>query len=126
MHKGRGATLPSEPTMSAAQSFVVSVVIPVYNAERYVARALASALAQPEVGEVILVEDDSPDRALEVCRSLANEHAGKVRLLRHPDGRNHGAGPSRNLGIRAARHPFMTALDADDHYLPGRFRRDAE
>lgn len=112
--------------VSVPASFRVSVVIPVYNAEKYVARAAESALAQPETEEVLLVEDDSPDQALAVCRRLESEHPGQVRLFRHPDGRNHGAGPSRNLGIRKATQPFIAFLDADDYYLPGRFARDAE
>lgn len=113
-------------TMKAKQTFQVSVIIPVYNAEKFVARAVESALAQPETAEVILVEDASPDQALKVCRYLEKQYAGKVRLFRHPDGTNHGAGPSRNLGISKARFPFIAFLDADDYYLPGRFKKDAE
>ena len=114
------------PIMAWPNQFQVSVVIPVFNAERFVARAVESALAQPEVEEIILVEDNSPDQALTVCRQLMAQHPDKVRLFRHPDGRNHGAGPSRNLGIRNAKCPFIAFLDADDTYLPGRFVRDAE
>ena len=106
--------------------FTTSVIIPVYNAERYLERAVSSALAQPQTGEVILIEDCSPDGSLALCEKLASSHPGKVRLLRHPDGRNHGAGPTRNLGIRAAKHPFIAFLDADDYYLPGRFERDVQ
>ncbi len=112
--------------MVSSAPFRVSVVVPVYNAEKYVARAVASALDQPEVEEVLLVEDDSPDQALAVCRRLESENPERVRVFRHPDGKNHGAGPSRNLGIRHARCPFIAFLDADDYYLPGRFARDAE
>lgn len=99
----------------------VSVVIPVYNAARYVAEAVRSALAQPETREVVLVEDASPDDSLAVCRRLAAENA-KVRLLRHPDLGNHGAGASRNLGIRESRFEYIAFLDADDFMLPDRFR----
>jgi len=98
----------------------VSVIVPVYNAEPYVRQAVESALNEPETGEVILVEDGSPDNALPVCQALEQEYAA-VRLLRHPDGQNHGAGASRNLGIRAARCDCIAFLDADDFYLPGRF-----
>jgi len=99
----------------------VSVIVPVYNAAPYVREAVESALAQPETGEVILVEDGSPDNSLEVCRGLAQEFA-RVRLLQHKDGKNRGAGASRNLAIRSARHDYVAFLDADDFFLPGRFR----
>lgn len=98
----------------------ISVVIPVYNAEKYVTQAVESALSQPETGEVILVEDNSPDNALQVCQELTNRYS-KVRLLRHPNGENCGAGASRNLGIKNARFDYIAFLDADDFYLPGRF-----
>lgn len=99
----------------------VSVITPVYNAERYVRQAVESALAQPETGEVILIEDGSRDNSLQVCRDCARED-DRVLLLRHPDGRNHGAGASRNLGLRSATCDYVAFLDADDFFLPGRFR----
>lgn len=105
--------------------FMASVVMPVFNAERYVRRAVESAVELEEVGEVILVDDAGPDNSLEVCRGLEEEFA-KARLLRHPDHGNHGAGASRNLGIEHARHEFVAFLDADDYYLPNRFKQDRE
>jgi len=99
---------------------LISVVIPVYNAERFVRQACESALDQPEVGEVILVEDGSPDDSLAVCKTLSGENE-RVRLLWHPNGANRGAGCSRNLGIKAARYAWIAFLDADDVYLKGRF-----
>lgn len=98
----------------------VSVVIPVYNAERFLEGAVASALALPEVLEVILVEDGSPDNALRVCERLAAQHQ-RVSLYRHPDHGNHGAGASRNLGIGKARGTYVAFLDADDLFVPDRF-----
>jgi glycosyltransferase involved in cell wall biosynthesis len=103
----------------------VSVVIPVYNAERYVESAVESALQQKETAEVILVEDNSPDSALAVCQRLAARDS-RVSLVRHSDGKNHGAGESRNLGIRSARYELVAFLDADDYYLENRFARSAE
>jgi glycosyltransferase involved in cell wall biosynthesis len=100
----------------------ISVVIPVYNAERYVESAVESALQQKETAEVILVEDHSPDNALMICERLA-ESIPRVQLLRHSDGKNHGAGESRNLGIRAARSDYIAFLDADDYYLENCFSK---
>ena len=47
----------------------ISVIIPVYNAEKFVTNAVESALQFDEVFEVILVEDQSPDKALDVCKT---------------------------------------------------------
>lgn len=102
--------------------FKVSVIIPVYNAAVYVTHAVESALMQPETAEVLLIEDGSPDNALEVCEELVSKFE-KVRLLRHPNGENRGAGASRNLGMIAAQEEYIAFLDADDYYLPGRFRQ---
>jgi len=107
------------------KKFKVSVVIPVYNARDYVTDAVESAVVQPETGEVILVEDNSPDNGIEVCRSLA-ERLEKVQLLQHPDGKNHGAAASRNLGIINAGCPYIAFLDADDYYLQNRFSKTTE
>ena len=102
-------------------NFKVSVVIPVYNAEEFVGRAVRSALQQPETHEVILVEDKSPDNCYRICSQLCEEHA-RVQLYTHPDHQNLGAGASRNLGIRQAKAPFIAFLDADDFYCPERFK----
>ncbi|OCA71572.1 glycosyltransferase family 2 protein [Chryseobacterium arthrosphaerae] len=103
----------------------ISVIIPVYNAEKYVSQAVASALQFDEVYEVVLVEDQSPDNALEVCRELAQKHS-RVKLYQHPDQGNHGAGASRNLGIEKSEGDFISFLDADDYYLPNRFDAEKE
>lgn len=62
----------------------ISVITPVYNAEKYVTQAVESALQFDEVHEVILVEDQSPDNALEVCKKLAEQY-DRVKLYQHPD-----------------------------------------
>ena len=103
----------------------ISVVIPVYNAEKYVESAVESALQQKECGDVVLVEDQSPDNALEVCKALARRY-DRVKLYQHEDGKNHGAGISRNLGIKKARYDYIAFLDADDFYLPNRFAKAVE
>jgi glycosyltransferase involved in cell wall biosynthesis len=105
--------------------FRVSVIIPVYNAEAFLEQAVKSALEQKEVAEVVLVEDGSPDNSLDVCLKLL-AFDGRVKLIQHPDNKNHGAGATRNLGIKHATMPFIAFLDADDYYLPGRFEKDKE
>lgn len=105
--------------------FKVSVIIPVYNAKEFLRNSVESAQKLVEVGEIILVEDGSPDNALELCGKLENEFS-KVRCLCHPEGKNLGAGASRNLGILNAKFSFISFLDADDWYLPNRFKTEKE
>jgi glycosyltransferase involved in cell wall biosynthesis len=107
--------------LSADSKRCVSVVIPVYEAAGYVETAVRSAVEQPEVLEVLLIDDGSQDGSLSASRELASRYTGVVRLLQHEGGRNLGPAASRNLGIRCARGPYVAFLDADDWYLPGRF-----
>lgn len=101
----------------------ISVVIPAYNAEKYIEKAVASALKFSEVKEVIIVEDASTDDTLKKCRKLAERHE-RIRLFQHEDLKNHGDSVTRNLGIDKASGDFIAFLDADDYYLDNRF--DAE
>ena len=103
--------------------FKVSVVTPVYNAQKFLRKAVESAVNLVEVGEIILIEDQSPDNALALAVSLEQEF-DKVKLFQHPDKGNHGAGASRNLGIQKAACEYIAFLDADDYYLPNRFVKD--
>jgi glycosyltransferase involved in cell wall biosynthesis len=103
----------------------ISVVIPVFKAEKFIGKAVESALNQSETYEILLIEDASPDNSLLICQALEKKH-DKVKLLRHPDSNNHGAGASRNLGIRTASCDYLAFLDADDFYLPGRFIKAKE
>jgi cellulose synthase/poly-beta-1,6-N-acetylglucosamine synthase-like glycosyltransferase len=94
----------------------VTVVIPAYNAQSTLARALESVLAQTRPAEEIIVVDDasSDDTAL-----LANSYANRdVRLVRLHERR--GAAAARNMGIRASKGSWVAFLDADDEWLPGK------
>ncbi len=107
------------------KEFKVSVIIPVYNAEQFVEKAIRSAHELEEVAEIIVVEDKSPDNCLEICRNLQDQ-LPKVKLFQHPDQQNHGGSASRNLGIKMATQPYIAFLDADDYYLSNRFLTDKE
>src|SRR5687768_1176577 len=106
-------------------TFKVSVIIPVYNAEKYLRGAVESAVNLEDVGEILLIEDKSPDNALQLCHQLAKEF-DKVRVFTHPHGENKGAGASRNLGIEKSTLDYIAFLDADDWYLPNRFVKSKE
>ena len=90
----------------------VSVVIPCYNAERWVGRAIDSVLAQEGVSvEVIVVDDGSSDGSLEVLST----YAGRIH---YETGSNRGACVARNRGLRLARAASVMFLDADDYLEP--------
>ncbi|MFP4360171.1 MAG: glycosyltransferase [Alphaproteobacteria bacterium] len=94
----------------------VTVVIPCYNAERWVGRAIRSALDQEGVAvEVIVVDDGSTDASLDVIRSFGDR-------IRFETGPNCGACAARNRGLEMATAPYVMFLDADD-YLEGAFLR---
>jgi glycosyltransferase involved in cell wall biosynthesis len=98
----------------------VSVIIPVYHAASYLEEAVASALAQKETYEIVLVEDGSSDGSLTICERLASTDP-RIKLYTHPGKGNLGASESRNLGIAKATGRYIAFLDADDVYLPERF-----
>lgn len=100
--------------------FEVSVIIPVYNAEKLVRRAVISSLQFSFVKEVILIEDGSTDNSLSICKKL-EENNDRVFLLQHNLGSNRGAAVSRNLGIFNSNSEYIAFLDADDYYLSNRF-----
>jgi glycosyltransferase involved in cell wall biosynthesis len=90
---------------------LVTVVIPAYNCERYVGRAIRSALAQSfQDFECIVVDDGSTDRTASVIRSFGS----RVRVISQ---RNGGASSARNAGIFAARGRYIAFLDSDDYWL---------
>jgi len=92
----------------------VSVVIPVYNCEKYVGQCVGSVLGQTlKELEVICVDDGSTDQSAEEVRKLASED-GRVRLLQQ---KNQGAGAARNLALENAEGKYVAFLDADDYYL---------
>lgn len=101
-------------------NFKVSVITPVYNAAEFLRKSVESAVYLDEVGEIILIEDGSKDNSLEVCKALEKEFS-KVIMCRHDEGKNKGAGASRNVGISKSRFEFISFLDADDFYLENRF-----
>jgi glycosyltransferase involved in cell wall biosynthesis len=103
--------------------FQVSVIIPAYNVEKFVQKAILSALEQGQVGEVIVVNDGSIDDTQYVLNELTQQNRRLV-LLNHPSCENRGRSASRNLGIKKAKFEYIAFLDADDYYLANRFYND--
>lgn len=101
----------------------VSVVVIFHDEERFLAEAMASVLTQDGVDlELILVDDGSTDSSSDLARRCATEHADRVRYVTHPGGENRGMSASRNLGLAESTGTWVTFLDADDVWLPGKLR----
>lgn len=100
----------------------IAVVIPAYQSEATLARAVHSVFRTGRSDlRAIIVDDGSTDGTAAVARSLVDEYRGHVQLLAHPDGENHGVSASRNLGIRSTHSDWVAFLDADDTFLGHRF-----
>lgn len=92
----------------------ISVIIPVYNCESYIAKGIESVLGQTfQDWELILVNDGSTDRSREICEAYALKDT-RIRLIDKENGG--GGGEARNVGVRNAASPFLTFLDSDDYY----------
>jgi len=95
----------------------LSVVIPAYNEERRLPRTLEDVLKylarQPYSAEVLVADDGSADGTARLVQSW-DQSPVPLRLLTHPDGRNHGKGAAVRLGMLAARGRFRLFMDADN------------
>ncbi|WP_416796361.1 glycosyltransferase family 2 protein [Ciceribacter azotifigens] len=102
------------------QTQAICVVIAARNASTTIERAVASALAEPETAEVVVIDDGSTD-ATSTAAQTADDGSGRLRILRFE--RNRGPAAARNAAIACSSSPFIAILDADDFFLPGRFGR---
>jgi glycosyltransferase involved in cell wall biosynthesis len=93
----------------------ISIVIPLYNAIKYVSSCIDSILSQEgsEEFEIVVVDDGSTDGSYEFVRA----QYPSVRLFKKP---NEGPGSARNYGVRVARGEVIIFIDSDDVMLPGR------
>ncbi len=98
---------------------LVSVIVPCYNAARFLPEALATIRAQRyEPLEILVVDDGSTDNTPDVVSGFGSE----VRYLRKPNG---GPASARNLGLREARGEWIAFLDADDQWPEGKLELQA-
>lgn len=104
------------------QTADVSVIVPAYQAEETIARALDSALGQTVLpAEIIVIDDGSRDRTREIVSEYVSKaDACAVRLLEQE---NLGAGAARNRGLESAVREIVAFLDADDEWLPEKLER---
>lgn len=103
----------------------LSIIVPVYNVEKYISRALFSILDNDlESGsyEIIVVDDESPDGSVAIVREIAASHSG-IKIISQL---NKGLGGARNTGIQNASGKYILFLDADDWINPGQLRNLVE
>lgn len=115
-------TSPRTPRAHVAdESPLVSVVIPVFNAGRFLREAVESVRAQTyDRWELILVDDGSRDGSRDVAREYAEREPGCIRYAEHPGNADLGSSATRNLGVRLSRGSLIAFLDADDVWFPGK------
>ena len=94
----------------------LSVVIPVYNIEKYLPKCLASVIC-PELSdyEIIIVNDGSTDGSLKICEEYAAKYPQLIRVITTE---NSGLGAARNVGLDHAAGDFILFLDSDDYLSP--------
>ena len=108
---------------------MVSVIIPVYNAKKYVCEALASVVEQSYVQEVIVIDDGSTDDSMEVVQVWLDAHEAQTEKIRFRllyNAHNMGVAESRNRGVKEAEGIYVAFLDADDRFAPGKLKKQVE
>lgn len=100
---------------------LVSILIPAYNAERWIAETISSATAQTwPATEIIVVDDGSTDGTLRVAKQFESK---SVKVVTQPNG---GASTARNAALRLAQGEYIQWLDADDLLAPDKIARQME
>lgn len=95
---------------------LVSVIMPAYNAERYIRESIESVLNQNyKRWELIIVDDCSQDSTVHIVREYA-ERDPRIRLIRSKE--NLGPASARNIGLEAGAGSYLALLDSDDLWLP--------
>ena len=91
----------------------VSIIMPVYNAEKYLCEAIESVLKQTYADfELLLINDMSTDNSKQICIEYAKRDRRIVLLENNSE--SHGPGPTRNIGLEHASGEYIYFMDADD------------
>lgn len=105
--------------MNSTPSPIVSLLIAIYKVEAYIAECLRSVLSQNyPCLEIILVDDCSPDRSMEIAEHIIateNRHNHSVRIVRHEQ--NQGLSLARISGVNIAQGEYLLFLDSDDYWV---------
>ena len=100
---------------------LISVIIPCYNAEKYIADCLDSVINQTySEWELICVNDGSRDKTLEILENYRNKYSEKITVISVP---NAGASAARNTGLKVAKGEYIQFIDADDIITNDKFEK---
>lgn len=103
---------------------LVSVIIPIYNAEKYLIDTLESIFIQDYKNiEIVLVDDCSKDDSAKIILDIQQKHP---EIIYHLQEKNMGAGAARNKALELARGQYVAFLDSDDIWIPGKISKQIE
>ena len=104
---------PSQKQQDKVENPLFSIIVPIYNVERYLEQCIESVLAQDYQNyELILVDDGSPDNSIDICTKYAKQYSNIVFIHKI----NGGVSDARNAGIQIARGEYLMFLDSDDYW----------
>ncbi|MBD2200062.1 MULTISPECIES: glycosyltransferase family 2 protein [Calothrix] len=96
----------------------ISVIVPVYQVEAYIADTISSVLAQTYSDfELLLIDDGSPDKSIDICRQFTDS---RIKIISQ---QNRGLAGARNTGIRHAQGEYLAFLDSDDLWTPEKLEK---
>lgn len=96
----------------------VSIIIPVYNVEKYVATTVESVLQQTYTNfELLIIDDGSPDQSIKICKKYTDP---RIKIIHQ---QNRGVAAARNTGIRHSQGQYLAFLDADDLWVPQKLEK---
>ena len=104
---------PTSNRQDKIENPLFSIIVPIYNVERYLEQSIESVLAQDYQNyELILVDDGSPDNSIDICIKYAKQYSNIVFIHKI----NGGLSDARNAGIQIARGEYLMFLDSDDYW----------
>ena len=105
------------------EQIMISIIIPVYNTEKYIGKCIESILRQTNSNyEIILVDDGSIDKSGEICDKFANIFKN-IKVIHKENG---GLSDARNTGLACATGEYVVFLDSDDYWAEKKFLEKAE
>ena len=99
----------------------LSIIIPIYNVEKYIKRCLDSIAGQESESvsiECLLIDDSSPDRSIDIVHTFINAYQGNIYFKLIKQKKNLGLSCARNTGLENARGEYILFVDSDDHLTP--------